>query len=84
MQKFYKYLRGQKIVDLSLIAEESKYLVQSVREQLGATKVDCSLPSFGSSRQLLTSQINSKDFQPIIAFTKVDECQLYMPERCVY
>ena len=76
---------GQKIVDLSLIAEESKYCVQNVREQLGATKVTTvlCLPS-GSSRQLLNSQINTfKDFQPIIAFTKVDECQLYARELCV-
>ena len=84
-KSFTSICAGQKIVDLSLIAEESKYLVQNVREQLGATKVTTvlCLPS-GSSRQLLTSQINKyKDFQPIIAFTKVDECQLYARELCV-
>ena len=84
-KSFTSLCTGQKIVDLSLIAEESKYLVQNVREQLGATKVTTvlCLPS-GSSRQLLTSQINKyKDFQPIIAFTKVDECQLYAREMCV-
>ena len=84
-KSFTSICAGQKIVDLSLIAEESKYLVQNVREQLGATKVTTvlCLPS-GSSRQLLTSQINKyKDFQPIIAFTKVDECQLYAREMCV-
>ncbi len=84
-ESFASLCTGQKIVDLSLIAEESKYLVQNVREQLGATKVTTVLccPS-GSSRQLLTSQINMyKDFQPIIAFTKVDECQLYARELCV-
>ena len=84
-KSFTSICEGQKIVDLSLIAEESKYLVQNVREQLGATKVTTvlCLPS-GSSRQLLTSQINKyKDFQPIIAFTKVDECQLYARELCV-
>jgi flagellar biosynthesis GTPase FlhF len=82
---FTSICSGQKIVDLSLIAEESKYLIKNVREQLGATKVTTvlCLPS-GSSRQLLTSQINRyKDFQPIIAFTKVDECQLYARELCV-
>ena len=84
-KSFTSLCTGQKIVDLSLIAEESKYLVQNVREQLGATKVTTvlCLPS-GSSRQLLTSQINKyRDFQPIIAFTKVDECQLYARELCV-
>ena len=84
-KSFTSICAGQKIVDLSLIAEESKYLVQNVREQLGATKVTTvlCLPS-GSSRQLLTSQINKyKDFQPIIAVTKVDECQLYAREMCV-
>ena len=84
-KSFTSICAGQKIVDLSLIAEESKYLVQNVREQLGATKVTTVLccPS-GSSRQLLTSQINKyRDFQPIIAFTKIDECQLYARELCV-
>jgi flagellar biosynthesis GTPase FlhF len=84
-KSFTSICAGQKIVDLSLIAEESKYLVQNVREQLGATKVTTvlCLPS-GSSKQLLTSQINKyRDFQPIIAFTKVDECQLYARELCV-
>ncbi len=84
-KNFTSICAGQKIVDLSLIAEESKYLVQNVREQLGATKVTTvlCLPS-GSSRQLLSSQIDTfKDFQPIIAFTKVDECQLYARELCV-
>ena len=58
-KSFTSICAGQKIVDLSLIAEESKYLVQNVREQLGATKVTTvlCLPS-GSSRQLLSSQIN--------------------------
>ena len=84
-KSFTSICAGQKIVDLSLIAEENKYMVQNIREQLGATKVATvlSLPS-GSSRQLLTSQINKyRDFQPIIAFTKVDECQLYARELCV-
>jgi flagellar biosynthesis GTPase FlhF len=84
-KSFTSICAGQKIVDLSLIAEESKYLIENVREQLGATKVTTvlCLPS-GSSRQLLTSQINKyRDFQPIIAFTKVDECQLYARELCV-
>ena len=30
---------GQKIVDMSLIDEESKCFIQNVRDQLGATKV---------------------------------------------
>jgi flagellar biosynthesis GTPase FlhF len=84
-KSFTNICAGQKIVDLSLIAEESKYLIENVREQLGATKVTTvlCLPS-GSSKQLLTSQINKyRDFQPIIAFTKVDECQLYARELCV-
>ena len=84
-KSFTSICASQKIVDLSLIAEENKYTVQNIREQLGATKVATvlCLPS-GSSRQLLTSQINKyKDFQPIIAFTKVDECQLYARELCV-
>ena len=84
-KSFTSICEGQKIVDLSLIAEENKYTVQNVREQLGATKVATvlCLPS-GSSRQLLTSQINKyRDFQPIIAFTKIDECQLYARELCV-
>ena len=76
---------GQKIVDVSLIEEESKYLIKHVRDQIGATKVTTvlCLPS-GSSRQLLNSQINKyKDFKPIIAFTKADECQLFPRELCV-
>ena len=84
-KSFTSICAGQKIVDLSLIGEESKYLVKNVREKLGATKVTTvlCLPS-GSSRQLLTNQINKyRDFQPIIAFTKVDECQLYARELCV-
>ena len=82
---FKSICSGQKIVDLSLIAEESKYLIQNVRDQLGATKVTTvlCLPT-GSSRELLTSQISKyKDFKPIIAFTKVDECQLFPRELCV-
>ena len=84
-KNFKSICSGQKIVDLSLIAEESKYLIQNVRDQLGATKVTTvlCLPS-GSSRELLTSQISKyKDFKPIIAFTKVDECQLFPRELCV-
>ena len=76
---------GQKIVDVSLIEEESKYLIKNVRDQIGATKVTTilCLPS-GSSRQLLNGQINKyKDFKPIIAFTKADECQLFPRELCV-
>ena len=76
---------GQKIVDVSLIEEESKYLIKHVRDQIGATKVTTvlCLPS-GSSRQLLNSQINKyMDFKPIIAFTKADECQLFPRELCV-
>ena len=76
---------GQKIVDVSLIEEESKYLIKHVRDQIGATKVTTvlCLPS-SSSRQLLNSQINKyKDFKPIIAFTKADECQLFPRELCV-
>ena len=76
---------GPKIVDMSLIEEESKYFIQNVRDQLGATKVTTvlCLPS-GSSRQLLSSQINKyKHFTPVIAFTKADECQLFPRELCV-
>jgi flagellar biosynthesis GTPase FlhF len=82
---FESICSGQKIVDVSLITEESKYLIQNVRDQLGATKVTTilCLPS-GSSKQLLTSQISKyTDFKPIIAFTKIDECQLFARELCV-
>ena len=75
----------QKIVDLSLIEEESKYFIQNVRDKIGATKVTTilCLPS-SSSRQLLNNQINQyKNFKPIIAFTKADECQLFPRELCV-
>ena len=76
---------GQKIVDLSLIEEESKYFIQNVRDKIGATKVTTILClSSGSSRQLLNNQINQyKNFKPIIAFTKADECQLFPRELCV-
>ncbi|MDC3076037.1 hypothetical protein OA328_02035, partial [Paracoccaceae bacterium] len=76
---------GQKIVDLSLIEEESKYFIQNVRDKIGATKVTTVLClSSGSSRQLLNNQINQyKNFKPIIAFTKADECQLFPRELCV-
>ena len=76
---------GQNIVDLSLIQEESKYFIQNVRDKIGATKVTTvlCLPS-GSSRQLLNNQINQyKNFKPVIAFTKADECQLFPRELCV-
>ena len=82
---FTSICSGQKIVDVSLIEEESKYLIKHVRDQIGATKVTTvlCLPS-GSSRQLLNGQINKyKDFKPIIAFTKADECQLFPRELCV-
>ncbi len=84
-KNFESICSGQKIVDVSLITEESKYLIQNVRDQLGATKVTTvlCLPS-GSSKQLLTSQISRYiDFKPIIAFTKVDECKLFARELCV-
>ena len=84
-KSFESLCSGQKIVDLSLIAEESKYFIRNVREQIGATKVTTilCLPS-GSSKQLITSQIDKyEDFKPIIAFTKVDECQLFARELCV-
>ena len=84
-KNFESICSGQKIVDVSLITEESKYLIQNVRDQLGATKVTTilCLPS-GSSKQLLTSQISKyMDFKPIIAFTKIDECQLFARELCV-
>jgi hypothetical protein len=77
--------KGQKIVDTSLGAEEGKYLIQNIRNQLGATKVTTilCLPS-GSSRQLLSAQVNKyRDFKPIIAFTKIDECRLFPRELCV-
>tara|TARA_A100001015_G_scaffold299427_1_gene383473 strand:+ start:446 stop:1606 length:1161 start_codon:yes stop_codon:yes gene_type:complete len=82
---FTSICSGQKIVDVSLIEEESKYLIKHVRDQIGATKVTTvlCLPS-GSSRQLLNNQINKyRNFKPIIAFTKADECQLFPRELCV-
>ena len=82
---FTSICSGQKIVDLSLVEEESKYFIQNVRDKIGATKVTTvlCLPS-GSSRQLLNNQINQyKNFKPIIAFTKADECQLFPRELCV-
>ena len=82
---FTSICSGQKIVDLSLIEEESKYFIQNVRDKIGATKVTTvlCLPS-GTSRQLLNNQINQyKNFKPIIAFTKADECQLFPRELCV-
>jgi flagellar biosynthesis GTPase FlhF len=84
-KNFESICSGQKIVDVSLITEESKYLIQNVRDRLGATKVTTvlCLPS-GSSKQLLNSQISRyMDFKPIIAFTKIDECQLFARELCV-
>jgi flagellar biosynthesis GTPase FlhF len=84
-KNFESICSGQKIVDVSLITEESKYLIQNVRDQLGATKVTTvlCLPS-GSSKQLLNNQISKyMDFKPIIAFTKIDECQLFARELCV-
>ena len=84
-KNFESICSGQKIVDVSLITEESKYLIQNVRDRLGATKVTTvlCLPS-GSSKQLLNGQISKyMDFKPIIAFTKIDECQLFARELCV-
>ncbi len=76
---------GQKIIDTSLIAEESKYLIKNVRDHLGATRVATvlCLPS-GSSRELLNCEIDKyREFNPTIAFTKVDECQIFPRELCV-
>ena len=84
-RSFENVCAGQKIVDISLIAEEGKYLIENVRNQLGATRVATilCLPS-GSSKQLINHQINNyKDFNPITAFTKVDECQIFPRELCV-
>ena len=75
----------QKIVDTSLGAEESMYLIQNIRNQVGATKVTTilSLPA-GCSRQFLNGQIDKyHDLKPILAFTKVDECRLFPRELCV-
>ena len=82
---FTSICSGQKIVDLSLIEEESKYFIQNVRDKIGATKVTTVLClSSGSSKQLLNNQINQyKSFKPLIAFTKADECQLFPRELCV-
>ena len=76
---------GQKIVDISLVAEEGKYFIQNIRNEIGATKVSTvlCLPS-GVNRQLLTDQITQfDDLNPLIAFTKVDESQLFPRELCV-
>ena len=83
---FTSICSGQKIVDLSLIEEESKYFIQNVRDKIGATKKVTTVLclSSGSNRQLLNSQINQyKNFKPIIAFTKADECQLFPRELSV-
>lgn len=82
---FVKICNGQKIVDVSLIEEESKYLIKNVKAELGATKVTTvlCLPT-GSSKQFLYNQIgNYSDLKPIIAFTKADECKLFPRELCV-
>ena len=82
---FVKICNGQKIVDVSLIEEESKYLIKNVKAELGATKVTTvlCLPT-GSSKQFLHNQIgNYSDLKPIIAFTKADECKLFPRELCV-
>jgi flagellar biosynthesis GTPase FlhF len=77
--------KSQKIVDTSLGVEECKYLIENIRNKVGATKVTTILciPS-GSSRQLVADQINKyTDLNPIIAFTKIDECRLFPRELCV-
>ena len=76
---------NQKIVDLSLVTEENKLLIQRVKNQTGATKVSTvlCLPA-GASKQFLESQIKIyADLKPVIAFTKADECKLYPRELCV-
>ena len=67
------------------MAEEGKYFIQNIRNEIGATKVSTvlCLPS-GVNRQLLTDQITQyDDLNPLIAFTKVDESQLFPRELCV-
>ncbi len=84
-RSFADVCTGQKIVDISLIAEEGRYLIENVRNQLGATRVATilCLPS-GSSKELINYQINKyEDFNPIAAVTKVDECQIFPRELCV-
>ena len=82
---FTEICSGQKVVDVSLVTEESKFFIKKIRDEIGATKVTTvlCLPS-GSSKQLLIKQISHyTDLKPIIAFTKADECGLFPRELCV-
>jgi flagellar biosynthesis GTPase FlhF len=76
---------GQKIIDVSLTDGYAKSLISSVRNKIGATKVTTilCLPG-GANKQLLINQLESyKNLNPLIAFTKLDECELFPRELSV-
>ncbi len=82
---FEKLCNGKRIVDLSSIAEESKYFIKDVKDKIGATKVATilCLPT-GANKQFIEDQIATyMNLNPIIAFSKADECKLYPRELSV-
>tara|TARA_B100000963_G_C22624747_1_gene671738 strand:- start:1912 stop:3078 length:1167 start_codon:yes stop_codon:yes gene_type:complete len=82
---FRDICKGKKIVDLSSIAEESKYFIQDIKNKIGATKVTSILClPVGGNKQFIEDQITTYScLNPIIAFSKADECKLYPRELSV-
>ncbi len=73
---------GQKIIDVSSIEVHAKHLISSARNEIGATKVTTVLCLPGSSnKQLIKNQLETyKDLNPLIAFTKLDESEIFPRE----
>jgi len=73
---------NQKIIDVSAVEGQAKHLISSVRNEIGATKVTTVLcvPG-GANKQLLLNQLEAyRELNPLIAFTKLDECEIFPRE----
>tara|TARA_X000001036_G_scaffold365334_1_gene349787 strand:+ start:1484 stop:2635 length:1152 start_codon:yes stop_codon:yes gene_type:complete len=73
---------SQKIIDVSSGEVHAKHLISAVRNEIGATKVTTVLCLPGSSnKQLIKNQLATyKDLNPLIAFTKLDESEIFPRE----
>ncbi len=76
---------SQKIVDVSSVEAHAIHLISAARNEIGATKVTSILCLPGSSnKQLISNQLEAyKDLNPLIAFTKLDESEIFPRELSV-